>query len=412
MLRAYAMLEKFLRLARGRVVPGYSPQHVPAKFDNVVIAMSGGVDSSVAAALFAHYPKATGVYMQNWSESQALESIAEEPCYEKDWKDVAKLGDFLGVPVEKVNFESDYWIDVFEPMLQEYDQGRTPNPDIGCNKFVKFGKLKSYLDQKYGHDNYHLVTGHYSRVLQHLESKEYHLLRGYYPQKDQSYYLSQINGGILPRLVLPMGHLTKPEVRDMARELQLPTANKRDSQGICFVNNSQHKKFNKFLEHYLTNKPGNVITVEPTGEKTVWGTHKGLWSYTLGQKIGDGISLPQADPRYTGAWYVSEKIPATNEIVIVRGRENPQLYRDKLRIQDFEYLGEPQTIRKAITEALQRGELRARYRSLMEPEPLISINTDADEFHLQFQRPQRAMAPGQFCCLLSQNRILGSGPIM
>lgn len=403
-------MERVLQLAGQRAVSGFRRQVVPSRFDNVVVAMSGGVDSSVAAAVFAGYPNVKGVFMQNWSESQSVEDSDKEPCYERDWKDAQKVADHLGIPVDKVNFESDYWIDVFEPMLEEYDQGRTPNPDIGCNRFVKFGKLRSRLDEQYGVGNYWLVTGHYSRVLQsYKDSEEFSLLRSFYRPKDQSYYLSQIDRSVMNQLILPMGHLTKPEVRELAQQYDIPTADKKDSQGICFVNNSQHKRFNKFLEHYLHKKEGNIITIteDTSGEiKQVWGKHKGMWSYTLGQKIG-GISLPQADPRYTGAWYVSEKRLDTNELVIVRGRDNPKLYRDTVTISDFV----PLHSNAMETILSNKNLLTMRYRSLMEPTEIEAIQQQNDRLKLTLKTPQRAMAPGQYVCILDGERILGSGQI-
>ncbi|KAL3239953.1 tRNA-5-taurinomethyluridine 2-sulfurtransferase [Nakaseomyces bracarensis] len=398
-------MERVLQLAAKRAVQGFRGPAVPSKFDNVVIAMSGGVDSSVAAAMFAGYPNVRGVYMQNWSESQSVSDA--EPCYERDWRDAQRVGEHLGIPVEKVNFESDYWIDVFEPMLQEYDAGRTPNPDIGCNRFVKFGKMRQRLDEQYGAGNYWLVTGHYSRVLQPANRDEYHLLRSFYRPKDQSYYLSQIDPKVLNQLVLPMGHLTKPEVRELAQEYNVPTADKRDSQGICFVNNSQHKRFNKFLEHYLQKQEGDIITVDDGGRK-VWGKHQGMWSYTLGQKIG-GISLPQADPRYTGAWYVSEKRLNTNELVIVRGRENPKLYHNTVLVSQFLPLHHNRE--SLLQEILRSDNLTLRYRSLMEPTKIDRIEI-SQNMQITLQTPQRAMAPGQYACLLSGDRVLGSGPIL
>lgn len=386
---------------------GYHPQPFPAKNDRVIIAMSSGVDSSLAAALFAEYfPKARGIYIQSWGKSQSLTEPQQEPCYERDWKDVCRVAEHLNLPVDKVNFEKDYWLDVFEPMLENYSRGLTPNPDIGCNRFVKFGKLRQVLDQTYGAQNYWLVTGHYSRVLSSLKDNQPHLLRSFYGRKDQSYYLSQVSPDFLSQLIFPIGHLTKPEVRELALTAGLSTATKPDSQGICFVNNSQHGKFKHFLEHYLPDSQGDIVTIDEEGHKRVWGKHPGLWSYTIGQKVG--ISMPQGDPRYAGAWYVCDKLHDSNEIVIVKGRDNPALYQDVLHVANIAPMDK--NFQSQIREGVLDGTLFVQYRSLQEPVPVVSCEFSR-QLVLKLKNPQRAMAPGQYCCFYLNDRVMGSGTI-
>ncbi|AET39024.1 tRNA-5-taurinomethyluridine 2-sulfurtransferase Ecym_3551 [Eremothecium cymbalariae DBVPG len=406
------MYSKFLELCSRRFLDGYRVQCSPSKFDNIIVAMSSGVDSSVCAALYAGFPNVSGIYMQNWSEqSEPISSNANnEPCYEKDWKDVKRVASHLNIPVERANFEKDYWLDVFEPMLQEYERGYTPNPDIGCNKFLKFGKLRTYLNQKYGCGNYWLVTGHYARVQIHKTTEENHLLRGYYSAKDQSYYLSQVDPAVLDSLLMPIGHLTKPEVRQWADKAGLPTASKPDSQGICFVNNSQ-KRFHDFLNEYLPIKRGHFISVDVlTGEKRVWGEHKGLWTYTIGQKVG--LPMPQGDPRYKGAWYVSEKHMDTNDIVIVRGTDNESLYKQNVTVSNFTTIGVIKTIIHDMKDAIAKGLLYMQFRSLQDPIRVVSCKwEDRHKLTLLLSAKQRAMAPGQYCCIYLQDRVLGSGII-
>lgn len=407
------MLSSYAKLIGKRHVIGYKPQVWPSKYDNIVIAMSSGVDSSVAATLFAdQYPNARGIYMQNWSKSQSLTDPQKEPCYERDWKDACKVANHLNIPIERVNFEQDYWIDVFEPMLEGYREGLTPNPDIGCNTFLKFGKLRQTLDERYGKENYWLVTGHYARIMENEREKNAHLLKAFYSEKDQSYYLSQINADILPQLLFPVGHLTKPEVRKFAESAGLPSASKPDSQGICFVNNSQHGKFKNFLEHYLLDSMGDIVTIDQdTGAKRKWGEHKGLWSYTLGQKIG--LSMPQGDPKYTGTWYVSEKVKETNELVIVRGGDNRALFKDTLRVINFKSLcPNIEQMRSSIDLGVSNGTLTMQYRSLQKAVSVVSCTfTNANDVKLKLSDNQRAMAPGQYCCLYLGDRVLGSGVI-
>ncbi|QEU58152.1 Slm3 [Kluyveromyces lactis] len=405
---------RFLELCKQRRLSGYHDQSMPSKFDNIVVGMSGGVDSSVCAALFAAYPNVHGVYMQNWGKDQSLTRPEEDACYEKEWKDAEKVAKHLNMPVEFVNFEKDYWLNVFAPMLEQYSMGYTPNPDIGCNQFVKFGKLMDHLDVKFGKNNYWLVMGHYARVLRrdsNPESSEPHLMRGLYQQKDQSYYLSQVSVPSLNQMILPIGHLTKPEVRELAKEVDLHTATKPDSQGICFVNNSQHGKFKNFLQEYLPSEPGNIITIdELTGNKTVWGKHPGIWSYTIGQKIG--ISLPQGDPRYQGAWYVSEKNKHTREIVIVRGKDNNNLFKDVVTVKHFKILSKNPLSKEELNEAINKETLHMQFRSLQAPVKVTSVEwINSNEFSLKLERKERAMAPGQYCCLYVNERVIGSGII-
>ncbi|SCU80541.1 LADA_0B08130g1_1 [Lachancea dasiensis] len=401
-----------LSALEARRVHGYEPIRLPSKFDNVVIAMSSGVDSSVAAALFADFPRAQGIYMQNWSDPGGSEKTGREPCHERDWKDVQRVGSHLGIPVERVNFEQDYWHDVFEPMLQAYQAGITPNPDVGCNRFIKFGRLRSHLDSSLGRGNYWLITGHYARVGHSLATDEHHLLRAYYKNKDQSYYLSQIPQAALQSLCFPMGVLSKPEVREFANEMQLPTARKPDSQGICFVANSQHSKFRSFLQQYLPTEPGNIITWDTdTASKTVWGRHTGLWNYTIGQRIG--LAMPQGDPRFSGSWFVAEKLVDSNEIVICRGRDNPILFRDFLEIDGFKPIGSGGIISATLQEAVARNEVYIQYRSLQDPVLVSKVfaGLHSEKISMRLAHAQRAMAPGQYCTIYHKDRILGSGII-
>lgn len=413
-----------------RIPQGWK-QLQPSKHDNIVVAMSSGVDSSIAAAIYSSFPNVRGVYMRNWSNKQN----DTKNCDEKDWNDAKKVAKYLNIPIEMVNFEKEYWLDVFEPMLNNYELGLTPNPDILCNRYIKFGTLKQKLDEMYGVDNYWLVTGHYSRILQECRTGQFELLRGIDSSKDQSYYLSQVKPDIMDRTILPIGNFYKREIRQLAKELQLPTADKPDSQGICFVNNSQRGKFKTFLKEYLPSKPGHIITIDPqSGHKKVWGEHGGLWSYTIGQKVG--IPMPQGDPEYRGTWFVSDKLRDTNEIMIVRGRDNPKLFRDHVKIIDMKWLFPEEdlmNIEKTLQEGIQRGDLFLQYRSLQEPilvdkyELWKSDQATNDknqyinqrknqrknlEFILTLSCPQRAMAPGQYGCLYLKNRVIGSGTII
>lgn len=415
MSRFAGVLSRYQGLLKQRLPVGWT-QAIPSKFDNVIVAMSSGVDSSLSAALFNDYPNTRGIYMRNWSNSNELNDENKKNCDEQDWKDAVTVADYLNIPIDLVNFEKDYWIDVFEPMLNSYQFGSTPNPDILCNKFVKFGKLKIYLDNKYGIGNYWLIMGHYARFL--LQKQKFSLFRGIDSHKDQSYYLSQVNYEAFNQTIVPMGHLYKTEVREMASQLELPSAKKPDSQGICFVNNSQTGKFKNFLKDYIATTQGDIITIDEHGNKKAWGKHDGLWSYTIGQKIG--ISMPQANPLYKGTWFVSEKIPETNEIVIVKGGNHPKLFHNIVTVGKFEILNGNiaiETFNEEINSSIQNNRLWMQYRSLQKPIKvskciIIEAKQDMIRLQIELEEPQRAMAAGQYCCLYSADQVLGSGPII
>ena len=397
----------------------------------IIIAMSSGVDSSVCAGLFKllGFNNIQGVYMQNWGGAASADG-EEGKCWEKDWRDVQGLGKFLDIPVEKVDFQKEYWCDVFQPMVESYEHGTTPNPDLGCNKYIKFGKLVHYLDQEY--ENYYLVTGHYSRIMYSVLNsvRKPALFKAFDSTKDQSYYLSQIDGAkVLRKVLFPLGNLKKSEVREIANMMTLPTAAKKDSQGICFVQNSQSKgNFTKFLANYTTEESGNIVSFEngDTTKKHVWGKHKGMWSYTIGQRIR--IPIPQIEP-FKGQWFVSRKLKETNEIVIVKGKDHPSLFRDTVLIKDFQFMNADETdecdfslseLEKRIDDK-SRQNLNIKYRSLhSEPIKVLSLDrfmTLNDEkrdviVKLKLETSQRAITPGQYCCLYDEAKVIGCGTIM
>lgn len=367
-------------------------QRTPKSTDRIVVAMSSGVDSSVAAAMYSRqFRNVEGVFMANWNQLDA------ERCLEKDWKDVQEVAEKLDIPVRQVSFERDYWTEVFTPMVEAYERGVTPNPDVNCNRFVKFGALYEHLDHQYSGEPWWLVTGHYARVMEHRDG-EMHLLRSYSKEKDQSYYLSQVPSQILPRLLFPVGHYTKPEIRALAHDWDLPVATKPDSVGLCFVNPSQ-RKFHEFLRSFINESPGNITTED--GQ--VWGRHDGLWSYTIGQKVG--ISMPQGDPNYKGSWFVSDKNFETNDIVIVRGSDNAKLFQSVVYVSDFVPLGELNLLEFPL------DEVTVQYRSLQEPTRVKSIQVRGDGLIFQLLEKRRAVASGQYLAVYHGDRCLGSGVV-
>lgn len=358
------------------------------------MAMSSGVDSSVTAALLTekYGPRSVrGIYMANWSQTAK--------CTEGEWNDVQKVCSQLEISCERVNFEKEYWSDVFSPMIDMYQLGLTPNPDLGCNRYIKFGKMIEHLSMRFKDlkKKWWLATGHYARV-ELADEGHCNLIKAFDANKDQSYYLASIPRSVLSNVLMPLGHYTKPQVREIARKYRLCTAEKPDSVGLCFVS-PDHTKFRHFLDEYIPPKPGNIVTEDGK----VWGQHQGLWHATIGQKLG--ISMPQGDPKYKGVWFVSEKRVDSNELVIVRGSNNESLYKNKMDVFDWEWFGDKPDMSK-------RQEYLVQYRSLQEPVAVKSIEVFPDNRLLcELLSVQRAMAPGQNLVLYLGNKVIGSGVI-
>ncbi|CDK24235.1 unnamed protein product [Kuraishia capsulata CBS 1993] len=376
-------------------VPGYT-QPRPAEDDTIVVSMSSGVDSSVTAALYAQrYKNVHGIFMANWTSEN------DKSCTEGDWREVQHLCKQIGIPCSRVSFEHEYWADVFIPMIDMYRAGLTPNPDVGCNKYVKFGKMVEHLHDSFGDQgkNWWLATGHYARMMQHDESGQLHLMRGTQTEKDQSHYLSTIPHNAMSRLLFPLGHFSKPQVRQMASQMGLISSSKPDSQGLCFVSHTGNN-FRDFLDSYIPENPGDIITEDGL----VVGKHKGLWHATIGQK--SGVSMPQGDPKTKGVWFVSEKRPETNELVIVRGGNNPSLFKNGLVVQDWYWLSPD-----LGTSLPPLDELTVQFRSLQSPIPLLSLFAKDSELKFLLARPYKGIAPGQTLVLYHGERVLGSGVI-
>lgn len=457
---------------------------MPGLEDDIWIGMSSGVDSSTAAALLVEkYGKdrVKGIFMANWDsvaaggnstkDGKQSNAVLQERCDEKDWQDVQTLCKNLGISCERVNFEQEYWQDVFEPMIEMYRIGQTPNPDVGCNKYIKFGSLIKHLEKKYINtdgDNgnsdinqrkWWLATGHYARVATHLPSNSVHLLRPDHLPKDQSYYLSTISSSVLQKIFFPLSHFPKPLIRQLAKyKYNLITADKPDSQGLCFVSQNQNK-FRAFLDEYLEPNPGNIVRFrhnkeDGTREKVIVGQHNGIWHATVGQK--SGVMMPQGNEETKGTWYVQSKNYDTNEIVIVKGNSNPSLFTQHITSKDFEWLVDPETLswsNSSVSTAVNsnkeiaattgkillewkasenddtndRGNFNeskfyVQYRSLQLPEPVKTLRvekanvTSAESLPLhsvtvELQTARRAVAPGQYLVIYRDNCIVGSGVI-
>lgn len=351
----------------------------------VVLGMSGGVDSSVAAALLLEQGyDVIGVFMKNWEEKDENGVCTSET----DYNDVIAVAQKLGIPYYSVNFTKEYWDRVFTYFLEEYKLGRTPNPDVMCNKEIKF---KAFLDYalKLGAD--YVATGHYAKVIH--SDKGSILLRGIDNNKDQSYFLSELSSEQLEKVMFPLGDYTKPEIRELAKKYDLATANKKDSTGICFIG---ERNFNEFLSKYLPAKPGNIVDVNGK----IVGKHNGLMYYTIGQRKGIGIGNTKEG---TGApWFVAKKNIKTNELIVSQG-DTSILYSNGLITNDFNL------INKEIVSFPLRCTVKFRYRQ--EDVSATATKEEDGKVKFVFDKPQRAVTKGQIVVGYLGNICIGGGAI-
>jgi len=352
----------------------------------VVVGMSGGVDSSVAAYLLKKQGyQVTGVFMKNWEEDDTDEycSAAE------DMADAKAIADKLDIPFKTINFSSEYWDNVFEFFLEEYRSGRTPNPDIMCNKEIKF---KAFLEYAIHLGAEFIATGHYVRVDRSSGSSL--MLRGVDGNKDQSYFLYTLNQQQLKKSLFPVGELEKPEVRRIAEQQGFVTADKKDSTGICFIG---ERKFKDFLEQYIPAQPGNIE--DDKGE--VIGTHSGLMYHTLGQRKGIGIGgLANAseDP-----WYVVAKDLSRNVLIVGQGHDHPLMQSRGLIASQLHWV-EPANISENF-----RCTAKSRYRQ--QDFDCSVEKVDKDNWRVIFDEKQRAVTPGQSIVFYKDQQCLGGGII-
>ena len=348
----------------------------------VIVGMSGGVDSAVAALLLKEQGyDVTGVFMRNW-EDQDGSCPAEE-----DYEDVRRVSEALDIPYYTVNFTKEYRDRVFSYFLSEYAAGRTPNPDVLCNTEIKF---KAFLDFAMKSGAEHLATGHYARLSQADEGVR--LLKGLDAGKDQTYFLAGLTQEQLNRALFPIGSMQKREVRDIARNHALPIAEKKDSTGICFIG---ERNFKRFLMSYLPACPGDMV--DEHGRKI--GRHDGLMYYTLGQRRGLGIG-----GRSDGSgesWFVIGKDLKRNLLIVQQG-EHEELYSlsltvDKLNIIPSETLS-------------NRFSCTAKFR-YRQPDQSVHVELRDGGAFVRFDAPQRAVTPGQWCVLYRGEECLGGGPI-
>ena len=347
----------------------------------IVVGLSGGVDSAVAAMLLKDQGhEVIGVFMKNWDE----EDEAGQCPAERDFRDVTLICDRIGIPYYAVSFAKEYWDRVFTLFLDEYRAGRTPNPDVLCNREIKF---RAFLDHalKMGADR--IATGHFVRT-----DPEGHLLKGADPDKDQSYFLYMLHDDQLKKAVFPVGGMTKAQVRALARERGLPVSEKKDSTGICFIG---ERRFKTFLQTYLPARPGPMVT--PEGEEV--GRHDGLMYYTLGQRRGLGIG-GRGDGR---SFFVVGKDLKNNRLIVAQGDDHPLLWSGCSVAEDATFVKEPLPENEAVHLCC-----RFRYR---QKDQGVTVVRKGSRLYIRHDAPQRAVTPGQSAVLYMGDRCVGGGII-
>ena len=353
---------------------------------HVVVGMSGGVDSTVAAYLLREQGYTVQcIFMKNWEDE-------DDDFYcssEEDYNDAVQVCDLLDLPLHSVNFSKEYRENVFKYFLSEYKSGRTPNPDVLCNKEIKF---KFFLDYalKLGADA--IATGHYARVNKSADG--FQLLKGIDNKKDQSYFLHLLGQKELSKTLFPIGEMTKLEVRKLALQMNLPNADKKDSTGICFIG---ERDFKVFLQQYLPTQPGNILTT--TGKLV--GQHDGLMFYTLGQRKGIGVGGGHG--KTEEPWYVVKKDLDNNCLIIGQGHNHPSLYSKNIRAEQLHW------ITSAPSKIPFECTAKIRYR---QKDQKCSITTiEKGNASISFIDGQFAPTPGQSVVFYNREQCLGGGII-
>ena len=353
----------------------------------VIVGMSGGVDSSVSAYLLQQQGYIVeGLFMKNWEEDDNDEYCAAAD----DLADAQAVADKLGIHLHTINFAAEYWDNVFEYFLEEYKLGRTPNPDIMCNKEIKFKAFLEFAAEDLGAD--YIATGHY--VQRELRNGKWAMLRGFDNNKDQSYFLYTLSHDHVAKTLFPIGHLEKPEVRKIAETQGLVTHDKKDSTGICFIG---ERKFKDFLSQYLPAKPGIIETCE--GEEI--GKHDGLMYHTLGQR--KGLLIGGKKEHGDQPWYVVDKDVSRNVLVVGQGAQHPRLYSNGLIADQLHWID-----RSELTEATKMM-VKTRYRQ--HDIPCTVIPLENGQVEVLFEEPQKAVTPGQSAVFYQGDTCLGGGII-
>ncbi|MEH6568935.1 MAG: tRNA 2-thiouridine(34) synthase MnmA [Halioglobus sp.] len=351
----------------------------------VIVGMSGGVDSSVSALLLLEQGyQVEGLFMKNWEEDDGTEYCTAK----EDFADAQAVADTLGIKLHGANFAAEYWDNVFEHFLEEYRVGRTPNPDILCNREIKF---KAFLDYAVLLGTDYIATGHYTRLGE--DGGKATLLKGLDNNKDQSYFLHAVGHKELGKTLFPIGEIAKPQVRKLAEQHNLVTHDKKDSTGICFIG---ERRFKDFLQQYLPAQSGEIYSLE--GEHL--GKHQGLMYHTIGQRQGLGIG---GKANHGDApWYVVDKDLDKNVLLVAQGNDHPALFKNALNTGEIFWVSE-----QPITSELH-CMAKTRYR---QPDQACTLHPTENGYRVEFKDPQRAITPGQSVVFYDGELCLGGGVI-
>lgn len=354
----------------------------------VVVGMSGGVDSSVSALLLKEQGyDVVGVFMKNWDDTDDSGVCTAT----EDFEDVKRVADKIGIPYYSINFEKEYWNKVFEYFLSEYKRGRTPNPDIMCNKEIKF---KSFLDFAMKLDADYISMGHYAKTVTD-KNGVVHMMRPKDGNKDQTYFLSQVTQEQLKKAIFPLADLSKPQVRMIAEQAGLATAKKKDSTGICFIG---ERNFKNFLSEFLPAMGGNIVTADGR----IVGKHSGLMYYTIGQRSGLGLGGNQSS---CAPWFVVGKNLQKNELIVEQGYDSDLLYASSLDASEVSFFtGLPSN------DTTIHCTAKFRYR---QPDVAVTMNYNKanNTVHVEFDELARAVTPGQAIVFYDGEECLGGAII-